>query len=219
MEPEESRSDTGDAAEHAGFMVVDGAELDAGARATLAALVASPGEPSAGPGTSAQRLWVWCHDRGVEGAEWTVDPLERRAVVGGLVELGARPVGWFDDPAGDRLLLRWDVRDPRVRQAADGRTAEPRIEGLRRAGAEVVLDVDARGAPVLSPTSAPRRLARIPEDVHALRTHDRDLAAAWAAALREAVGRPVQAGMRVTGITRDGWYVLAADPGGITEMA
>ena len=147
-----------------------------------------------------------------------------------LVHLGARPVGWFDDLYGpmddarnaglptDRLLVRWDLRDARVQQAAAGRVAEPRLDGLRRAGAAVVLDADDRGAPVLSPTDAPRRLARVPADIEAIRAADRDLAAAWAAAAREAIGRAIQQGLRVTGITRDGWYVLAA-PAGVTEMA
>ncbi len=173
---------------------------------------------------------AWCLDHGIDVVEWTFDPLVRRNAVVNLVHLGARPVGWFDDLYGpmddarnaglptDRLLVRWDLRDARVQQAAAGRVAEPRLEGLRRAGAAVVLDADDRGAPVLSPTDAPRRLARVPADIEAIRAADRDLAAAWAAAAREAIGRAIQQGLRVTGITRDGWYVLAA-PAGVTEMA
>lgn len=184
---------------------------------------------AAGRGIGRALCWhqrAWSLDRGVTTVAWTLDPLVRREAVVGLVHLGARPVSWVDDLVGrsreglptDRMLVSWDLADARVRQAAAGRVAEPRIEGLRRAGAEVVLDADAAGAPVLSPTGAPRRLARVPADVASIRTSDRDLAAAWAAAAREAIGGAMRDGMRVTGVTRDGWYVLAA-PGGVAEMA
>lgn len=173
---------------------------------------------------------AWCLRHGVGTVEWTFDPLVRRNAVINLVHLGARPVTWLDDLYGrmqdarnaglptDRLLVSWDLTDARVQQAAAGRVAEPRLEGLRRAGAAVVLDADATGAPVLSPTTAPRRLARIPDDIEAVRAADRDLAAAWAAAAREAIGQAMREGLRITGVTRDGWYVLAA-PGGVAEMA
>jgi predicted GNAT superfamily acetyltransferase len=188
---------------------------------------------AAGAGVGRALKWhqrAWCLDRGIGVVEWTFDPLVRRNAVVNLVHLGARPVAWFDDLYGamddernaglptDRLLVSWDLEDARVRQAAAGRTAEPRVDGLRRAGAEVALDEDDTGAPLVTTTTAPRRLARIPADVEALRARDKDLAADWALALREALGAPLQAGMRITGITRDGWYVLA-QRGGVAEMA
>lgn len=187
----------------------------------------------AGRGIGRALKWhqrAWCLDREITEVEWTFDPLVRRNAVVNLVHLGARPASWLDDLYGrmqdernaglptDRLLVRWRLTEARVQQAALGRAAEPRLEGLRRAGAEVVLDVDRSGAPVLSPTTGPRRLIRVPHDIEAMRTTDPDLAAAWAAALREALGGGMRAGMRVTGITRDGWYVLAA-PDGVAEMA
>ena len=188
---------------------------------------------AAGGGIGRALKWyqrAWCLAHGIDTVEWTFDPLVRRNAVINLVHLGARPVGWFDDLYGamddarnaglptDRLLVRWDLADARVQQAAAGRVAEPRVDGLRRSGAAVVLDADERGAPVLSPSDAPRRLARIPDDIEAIRSRDRELAAAWAAAAREAIGQAMRRGMRVTGFTRDGWYVLAAG-GGVTEMA
>lgn len=187
----------------------------------------------AGGGIGRALKWhqrAWCLDRGITTVEWTYDPLVRRNAVVNLVHLGARPVAWFDDLYGrmvdarnaglptDRLLVSWDLTGARVRQAAAGRVAEPRLDGLRRAGAVVALDVDAGGAPVLTPTDAPHRLARVPEDIEGLRARDPDLALAWAAAAREAIGRAVTAGLRVTGVTRDGWYVLA-ELGGVDEMA
>ncbi len=187
----------------------------------------------AGRGIGRALKWhqrAWCLDRGIDTVEWTFDPLVRRNAVINLVHLGAKPVAWFHDLYGpmldernaglptDRLLIQWDLRDARVQQAASGRAAEPRIDGLRRAGAEVALDVDTDGAPVVTPTEAPRRLARIPADIEAMRADDRDLASRWAVATRQVVGRALDAGMRVTGITRDGWYVLAT-VGGVAEMA
>ncbi len=187
----------------------------------------------AGRGIGRALKWhqrAWCLDRGISTVEWTFDPLVRRNAVINLVHLGAKPVAWFDDLYGpmvdernaglptDRLLVRWDLQDARVRQAASGRTAEPRIDGLRRAGADVVLDVGEDGAPVITRTDAARRLARIPADIEAMRASDRDAAAQWADAARQVVGGAIAAGMRVTGITRDGWYVLAT-VGGVAEMA
>lgn len=187
----------------------------------------------AGRGIGRALKWhqrAWCLDRDITTVEWTYDPLVRRNAVINLVHLGARPVAWLEDLYGrmadarnaglptDRLLVSWDLTGARVRQAAAGRVAEPQVDGLRRAGAEVVLEADAGGAPVLTPTDAPRRLARVPEDIESLRAADPDLALAWAAAAREAIGRAVTAGLRITGFTRDGWYVLA-EPGGVDEMA
>ena len=187
----------------------------------------------AGRGVGRALKWhqrAWCLDRGIGVVEWTFDPLVRRNAVINLVHLGARPVAWFDDLYGamvddrnaglptDRLLVSWDLADARVQQAAAGRVAEPRVDALRGAGAAVVLDEDPDGTPHMYPQDAPRRLARIPADIEAIRRDDRDLAATWAAAVRHTVGDAVRAGMRISGITRDGWYVLA-EPGGVAEMA
>lgn len=177
-----------------------------------------------------QHQRAWALRRDIHRVVWTYDPLVRRNAVFNLVRLGVRPVAFLEDLYGrmadarnaglptDRLLVQWDLQDPRVVQAASGRHAEPRVEGLRRAGAVVVLDVDERDQPVTTPSDAPRQLARIPADIEAIRAHDPDRAAAWGAALRQTVGRGLTEGMRVTGITRDGWYVLAR-VGGVTEMA
>ena len=188
---------------------------------------------AAGRGIGRALKWhqrAWCLARDITEVEWTFDPLVRRNAVVNLVHLGARPATWLDDLYGpmeddrnaglptDRLLVRWGLTEARVQQAALGRAAEPRVEGLLRAGAEVVLDEDDAGAPVLTPTTGPRRLVRVPRDIESLRTRDRDLAAAWAGAVRDALGGGLRAGMRITGVTRDGWYVLVA-PDGVAEMA
>lgn len=173
---------------------------------------------------------AWCLDRDITTVEWTFDPLVRRNAVINLVHLGARPVAWMPDLYGpmrdarnvglptDRLLVSWDLRDPRVRRAASGRTAEPDVAALRHAGAVVVLDVGDGDTPVVTPSPAPRRLARIPADIESLRRTDPGRARAWTDAMHATVGAAIDEGLRVTGITRDGWYVLAA-AGGTVDLA
>lgn len=179
----------------------------------------------AGHGVGRALKWhqrAWCLQRGLTQVRWTFDPLIRRNAVFNLVHLGARVLDYREDVYGrmhdarnagaptDRLLLAWDLVAPRVRAAAGGRIAEPDVAAMRRAGAAPVLRVD-DDAPHLTPSDAPRRLVQVPADIEAIRARDPDLALAWAAALRATLGDALAQGLRVGGVTRDGWYVLAAD--------
>lgn len=179
-------------------------------------------------GVGAALKWhqrAWCLGRGIDEVRWTFDPLVRRNVVFNLVRLGALAVAYLPDVYGrladarnvgqatDRLVVRWALTSPRVAAAAEGRPASPDIVALRRGGAEVVLDEDDASAPHLTVTEVTRRLVRMPSDIEGLRTEDPDLAAAWSAAMREAVGVPMDAGARITGATRDGWLVLSLGEG------
>jgi predicted GNAT superfamily acetyltransferase len=173
---------------------------------------------------------AWCLQRGITTVRWTFDPLVRRNAVFNLVGLGAQALAYEPDRYGtvddarnagmptDRLLASWDLTGPRTRQALSGRRAEPDVAAVRRSGAEVAVDVDADDSPVVHPTQAPRRLVRVPADIEALRARDPDLARRWSEVVREQLGAPMQAGMRVTGMTRDGWYLLAT-PGGVEELS
>jgi predicted GNAT superfamily acetyltransferase len=173
---------------------------------------------------------AWCLERDIEEVRWTYDPLIRRNAVFNLVVLGARVAGFATDVYGpmdddrnagaptDRLWVAWELLAPRVRSAAGGRSASPDVEALRRAGAEVALDADADGAPVQREVAAPRRLVRIPADIERLRGTDPAVAAAWTEAYREVVGGALADGERITGASRDGWYVLSADRG-VDELA
>jgi len=78
----------------------------------------------------------------------------------------------------------------------------------------VVADGD---EPEVRTTNVARRLVQIPTDIESIRARDRDLAAAWATAVRATMGAAMREGARVTGITRDGWYVLAP-PAGVSEL-
>ena len=165
---------------------------------------------------------AWCLERGIGRVRWTFDPLIRRNAVFNLVHLGARVVAWQDDLYGrmqdernagaptDRLIVDWDLAAPRVLAAAQGRAAEPDVGALRRSGAHPLLEVAEDLTPHLTPNDAPRQLVQVPADIESLRRQDPDLAVAWAAALRTTLGHALGLGMRVSGFSRDGWYVLAA---------
>ena len=166
---------------------------------------------------------AWCLERGVGRVRWTYDPLIRRNAVLNLLILGARVVAYREDVYGrmndarnagaptDRLVVDWELTAPRVEAAATGRVAEPDVGALRRAGAEPVLSVARDATPHLTPAEAPRRLVQVPNDIELLRARDPDLGSAWAAAIRATLGAALDAGLRVTGVTRDGWYHLTSD--------
>ena len=173
---------------------------------------------------------AWALERGIGEVRWTFDPLIRRNAVLNLALLGAGVRAYHVDRYGpmpdarnqglptDRLEASWDLAAPRVRTAAAGRVATPDLAALRRAGAEELLAVGPDDTPLHTPTDAPRRLVQVPADVESLRARDPELARAWTAAIRASLGAAVIAGARVTGCTRDGWYVLAP-PGGVRELA
>lgn len=186
---------------------------------------------AAGTGIGRALKWyqrAWCLGRGIDEVRWTFDPLVRRNAVLNLVLLGARAAAYEQDVYGtmidarnagfptDRLVVSWELSSPRVRTAATGRGAAPDIQALRRAGAEPRLVAD-DDRPREHTTDAPRQLVQVPEDIEAIRARDRGLAAAWSEAVRSTLGEAMGAGARVTGITRDGWYVLAP-PTGVSEL-
>lgn len=175
----------------------------------------------AGHGVGRALKWhqrAWGLQRGIGRVRWHGDPVRRRTAVFDLVVLGARVAAYEQDledrgsaAPTDRVVIDWDLEAPRVVSAASGRRASPDANALRRAGAEVALSIDDDGGPLPHDTVGPRRLVRIPADVDALREHAPDRAAAWASAVRATLGRALADGARITGITRDGWYVLSDD--------
>ncbi|MFA9444827.1 GNAT family N-acetyltransferase [Egicoccus sp. AB-alg6-2] len=188
---------------------------------------------AAGRGVGRALKWhqrAWCLQRGIGRVRWTFDPLVRRNAVFNLVLLGARVVAYREDVYGrmqdarnagaptDRLVTDWDLTAPRVLAAAADRAAAPDVAAMHRAGAATLLRVDDDETPHLTPTDAPRVLVQVPADIEAIRQRDPDLGNAWAAAIRATLGHALQQGMRVSGCSRDGWYVLAADRS-VTELA
>lgn len=155
----------------------------------------------------------WAAIRGLSVITWTFDPLVRRNGRFNLQTLGARAVEYLpdfygpladslngDDPT-DRCLVRWSVV-PEVARS------EPDFGVLTAAGAEVVLSADDHDLPVATASSAAVRLCWVPEDIVALRSRDRDAAAAWRFALRATLGKAMADGLIAQDMSRDGWYVL-----------
>jgi predicted GNAT superfamily acetyltransferase len=172
-----------------------------------------------------QHQRAWALARGIARINWTFDPLVRRNAWFNLVKLGAEGVEYllnFYGPmadginAGDetdRCLVTWRLESGRAVAAAGGHAAEPSLEALRAAGAEVVLAEGPDGEPAVAAPAAsapPARtlLAWVPPDVVALRAADPALALRWRRALRGAMAPAMRRGFVATAMTRSGWCVL-----------
>ncbi|WP_198653112.1 GNAT family N-acetyltransferase [Actinocorallia populi] len=153
----------------------------------------------------------WALERGIGTIVWTFDPLVRRNAHFNMHVLGAMPAGYLPDFYGmmqdelndaspsDRLYTVWDLHAPVP--------PEPGTSGeLVERGAAVLLEPGGE-----HPAALPREgrlLVSVPEDVEALRARHPEATARLRFAVREALMSAMDAGMRVTGITRDGYYVL-----------
>jgi predicted GNAT superfamily acetyltransferase len=163
----------------------------------------------------------WCLERGIRIVEWTTDPLVRRNAYFNLTKLGARANEYLVNFYGamtdglnageesDRLLITWDLDNPRAEAATDGHAAEPELEGLVRDGAGAVLSVGPADEPVFGQATTTRVLiCQVPEDIVAMRHAAPALARSWRLALRGVLHDAFGAGYGLTGATRSGWYVL-----------
>ena len=155
---------------------------------------------------------AWCLERGIQTITWTFDPLVRRNAWFNLGKLGAVGVEYLVDFYGpmadglnagepsDRLFTRWQLLAPEVTARAQGSApaAEP-------TGARLLLG-DRDGLPLVAGTAEPgtASLVRLPADIEALRVEDPGAARAWRLAVRAALAPLVDAGGRVTGLTRGG---------------
>ncbi len=154
----------------------------------------------------------WCLERGVKVMEWTTDPLVRRNVYFNLAKLGARAPVYLVDFYGemkdginagdhsDRLLIRWDLEEPK--------RGELDAEKLREWGSGALLSVGPAGEPVRGASSARVLVCQVPDDIVAMRRSQPALARQWRMALRDALGGAMERGYAVKGATRTGWYVL-----------
>jgi predicted GNAT superfamily acetyltransferase len=177
-----------------------------------------------------QRAWALAN--GIESVTWTFDPLVARNAHFNLTKLGAEAGEYLvdfygtlhddanGDDATDRLLAVWRLASPRVARALSGLTPAPPVEILLREGAPVVLDIDAGGRPLLAglaawaetaPEPPGRALARIPDDILAVRSRDRRQADQWRGALRDVMTTLLAQGLRPVGAIAPGWYVFGAD--------
>lgn len=176
--------------------------------------------------TLKQHQRAWALERGIAKVVWTFDPLVRRNAYFNLAKLGAigarYSVNFYGEMADginardetDRLLVSWDVAGERARSAAAGVPVEANGEA-----APVALEVGPDNEPVLRDVTAPSILCQVPDDVVALRAADPELAARWRKALRATLGRAVQSGRVAAGMSKSGWYLVAADRAGASPQA
>ncbi len=162
----------------------------------------------------------WCLERTVKLIEWTFDPLVRRNAYFNLNKLGAEAdeylVNFYGEMTdglnageeSDRLHIRWRLDSRQAEEAAAGRPHDPAAEDLQRWSVNALLSVGPGGEPVPGSSSARVVMCQVPEDIVALRRSDPQLARAWRLAVRGALASAFDAGYRVTGVTRTGWYVL-----------
>lgn len=153
----------------------------------------------------------WALERGIATVVWTFDPLIRRNAYFNMHVLGAMPTRYLPDFYGmmkdelndaspsDRLYVVWDLSAPVP--PSPGTSAE-----LIERGA-VVLLAPGESHPADVPLTG-RLLVFVPEDVERLRAVRPELAGRLRFAVRESLAPAMEAGMRVAGITRDGYYVL-----------
>ncbi|AVT38369.1 GNAT family N-acetyltransferase [Plantactinospora sp. BB1] len=170
-----------------------------------------------------QRAWVLA--RGGSAVEWTFDPLVARNAYFNVVKLAATAVEYLPDfygemddeinagDATDRLLIRWELRDPRVATACEGRHRAGDARAERAGGAVVGLGRTADGAPAPGTLDGDTVLVAVPPDIAALRSAAPDLARRWRTALREALVPLLAGGARVTGFDRAGWYIVGRNAG------
>ena len=166
-----------------------------------------------------QRAWALARD--IDTIVWTFDPLARANAFFNLAKLGAvgheyevdfygsMPDVINEGDESDRLVVRWHLAEPAVADAAAGVPLQPDVEALKAAGATVALAVGADGSALVGePVDGEPLLMQIPEDVVSLRRRDAAAAMAWRRALRRVVTRALANGLTVSGVTRDGWFVL-----------
>jgi predicted GNAT superfamily acetyltransferase len=162
----------------------------------------------------------WCLDRGIKVVEWTFDPLVRRNAHFNLTKLGAEArqylVNFYGEmidglnagEESDRLLIRWRLDSEQVEEAAAGSAPELSAEHLLREGAMAVLSVGPSGEPVAGSASSDVLLCQVPEDIVSVRRANPGLAHDWRIESRRVLSAAFDAGYRMSGATRTGWYVL-----------
>lgn len=162
-----------------------------------------------------QRAWALEH--GITEVSWTVDPLVRRNIFFNLVKLRASVVGYLPNFYGemadgvnagddsDRLMLSWQLADPRVddpvHDAAGALLPEPPT---------VLVDVAGDGGPDVrgSVREVGSFACRLPEDIVALRGRHVDAARRWRAAVRDTLGAALLDGAHVAAFSREGGYLV-----------
>jgi predicted GNAT superfamily acetyltransferase len=170
-----------------------------------------------------QRLWAL--ERGLDRIEWTYDPLVRNNGFFNINKLGCRGVEYFVDfygemPDGinsgdksDRVLVSWDLERPGVEAAAAGDSAADGIVVREwvKAGGTVALEVgDDEGPVVRADPVGDIVLCQVPADIVAIRHRDPARAHLWRTTIRGVLDDTISRGLRITGMSRDGYYLLTS---------
>lgn len=168
---------------------------------------------------------AWALQRGIEEITWTFDPLIRRNAYFNLAKLSAEATeylpnfyGPMDDDINrgddtDRVLIRWRLSSAGAEAASAGDARPVSAATARMHGARVALGISAAERPIPAPDGPDPEEGRtlliaIPPDIEAMRLRDPGLAAEWRRVLRESLLGPLEAGARVRGFDRSGWYIV-----------
>lgn len=166
---------------------------------------------------------AWALERGLRVITWTYDPLSRGNAFFNIAKLAAvgrtyhvnfygdMPDVINDGDESDRVLVRWELDDRFVEAASRGTPQQPDVVALRARGAVTGLVVDGDGAPRRTSPTGDVILAQVPRDIVELRRTDPAAAMDWRRALRDVMTDAFDRGLRITGMTREGWYVLSAE--------
>jgi predicted GNAT superfamily acetyltransferase len=167
-----------------------------------------------------QRLKAYQRERllqnGIEVAYWTYDPLEARNAHLNLNRLAARPIEYVPDMYGqavrssllaglttDRLVVEWELKDPRVESALAG---QPPPLPAGAAEAPIVNTQLVGGAPApreLGLPEAPLVRVEIPGHIHRVKRTSMEEAQAWRSTTRRAFLHYLPRGYEVAGFRRD----------------
>jgi len=162
---------------------------------------------------------AWGFRNGFETMQGSFDPLlrrnawlniERRAqhvteyVVNKYGTPSVTSVNGVDDT--DRFTVRWNIRSRAVIDALEGRRPAPDEAQLRTEGAVDLVSDD--GHVVAHPDGDGPWLCSTPEDIVALRTTEPESATRWRLSVREVMVEAFARGVRATGATPSGRYVL-----------
>jgi predicted GNAT superfamily acetyltransferase len=165
-----------------------------------------------------QHQRAWSLARGIDTMTWTFDPLVSRNARFNLTKLGAHAseyarnfYGEMQDEINandesDRLVAVWPLSSQRSTDAGLGIQAELELPPAHLAN---VLDHGPDSLPVLLESDG-TLWCRAPKDIVALRSSNPDAAAQWRVLLREIFESAFASGRRASGVTRGGWYRLAA---------
>ena len=164
----------------------------------------------------------WALANGLDRIAWTFDPLVARNDYFNVTKLGARLTGYHvnfygqmndginDGDETDRSVAMWDLNAARVVAAARGEHTAADAAALRADGAVVALEVGSNGEPARRDSRHDDTvLVQVPGDIVAVRGNDPAMGRRWREALREQLGAAFEAGLSVTGVSRDSWYVLS----------